>query len=1598
MKKITLFILLVAIGGATKAQAPDSINYQAIARNSAGIELGNKTISVQFILHQGSATGIKLMTDVHPSLTTNSFGLFTTYIGSGSGNMSGINWGTAGKVFLEVDIDTSGTATNWTSMGTSQFVSVPYAEYATYALSGIPGPTGPAGPAGATGPQGPTGNTGPQGPTGAAGATGSTGPQGPIGNTGPAGILQPGTITGQTPYWDNTTHWQLGTNLYNDGGNIGIGTNAAGSTALQVAGTITTNAIDITTGATAGYLLQSDGVGNGTWISPLTLSGFWKFAPNGIDIVNRNAGNVIMGQRTALPALHQNLQVYDSSGNGAAYFRGTSGATTVEVNGGTGYGMNVYNSGSSPTLNVYSQGSAPAIEAYSLAGSPGANALFLNGGCSTCTADVMYMQNGSMGTGVYLVNVPSANGSATLDAENFAAGPAGNFRLAGGNNASALTATTNGTGSAGYFTNTSGSATSPVVYINSTTNGKGLQLVDGTQAAGNVLVSDASGNATWAASPAGWLLNGNAGTNPGSNFIGTTDNASLVFRTNNTKHVLIDSVGHVGIGTIAPLSTLHVVDVDNATTANIVKQNATGGAGSFTISNAGNNGNVLNVSTTGGGFGINVSSLSGSAINAQSTGVGQTIAAKNTGGGTTIIGENTGTGVAGQFQIANAANNTFALEVSTNGTGSAAIITSSAAGAADGLDVNTSSTAAAASGLKVTTNGAGYTGYFYNASGGATAPAVYIATNTLGKGLQLHDGNQATGSLLVSQDPIGDATWESPTNALNSVAWLTTGNSGMVDGTNYIGTSDNKPLDFRVNNTISGRIDPTGPTFFGYKAGFANNNGSAPSNAGFGFEALAGNTTGTQNTSVGYQALLVNTTGSYNVAMGYGALSTNGTASYNVAIGADALQVNSTGANNTAVGYGALLGNTGGSSNTAIGWQSLYTNTTGSGNVALGVNSLFANTTGTTNTALGYFALQGNVNLSQNTAVGYYALYTQNFNSPGMLTDNVAIGFRALYTNNPTATTNSGEQNTAVGDYALTSNATGYSNTALGYQALYTNNGFFNTAVGDNALQLNTGNQNTAVGFNTLSATSSGGLNVAVGANALASNTGNNNTAVGYQALQINTANANTAIGFQALTANTSGVDNVAQGLDALMTNSSGNYNVAIGDYSLKLSTTSNNTAIGYQALAANTANANTAVGYDALLSNGAGTENTAIGAAALSSNAGGNYCSAVGVNALLNNTSGSNNTAIGFSALNGNTVMSQNTAIGYGALQLQNNNVSFATDNIAIGYQALFNNNPTTTSNGYQNVAIGDQALYSNTIGRFNTATGYQALYSNTTGIFNTAMGYIALNQNNGNDNCAFGYFALSGNMGGNDNVGVGEFVLSGNAGGSSNTAVGNSALSANTTGSDNTAIGYSANVATNNLSNATAIGYLASAGASNTIQLGNGSVTGLYFGTGGLSTTATAANVYYNNATGQFFRSTSSKRYKKDITDIKINTSLIYKLRPVSYLSKMDNTPHFGLIAEEVAQVIPELAEYAREKDVIKGSTSDKLIPDAVQYPLLSVLVLSEVQKHERVIKEQQQTIDQSKQQISILEAKLDKDQAEIAELKQMVNTMLKTQASIK
>mgnify|MGYP000548150763 CR=1 FL=1 len=141
-------------------------------------------------------------------------------------------------------------------------------------------------------------------------------------------------------------------------------------------------------------------------------------------------------------------------------------------------------------------------------------------------------------------------------------------------------------------------------------------------------------------------------------------------------------------------------------------------------------------------------------------------------------------------------------------------------------------------------------------------------------------------------------------------------------------------------------------------------------------------------------------------------------------------------------------------------------------------------------------------------------------------------------------------------------------------------------------------------------------------------------------------------------------------------------------------------------------------------------------------------------------------------------------------------------------------------------NVGVGTDALAANTSGSYNLGVGNGALYENTTGGYNIALGQEALSANKvGSNNTAIGRFALK-QATVNGNTAIGLESSRSNTTGRSNTSVGMFSLRSNKTGTGNSALGEGADVADTNLSNATAIGARAIVKASNTIQLGNGSI----------------------------------------------------------------------------------------------------------------------------------------------------------------------------
>ena len=237
-------------------------------------------------------------------------------------------------------------------------------------------------------------------------------------------------------------------------------------------------------------------------------------------------------------------------------------------------------------------------------------------------------------------------------------------------------------------------------------------------------------------------------------------------------------------------------------------------------------------------------------------------------------------------------------------------------------------------------------------------------------GLKIRNINSAAYTSAEASDKIvvADANGVLKTKdatALNATNWQITGNAGTT-AANFLGTTDDVPLNFKIDNTVAGNVSKTG-TSFGYKS----NVGSGVQNTAIGVEALAVNTTGFQNTGIGYYALQDNTEGVNNTAIGNETLLWNTTGSSNTAVGNYAIRLNTTGRGNTSMGHNSLSNNRTGNANIAIGENANNQNTTGSDNISIGNHSLLANLTGSRNIALGNLANVTGNNLTNAIAIGF---------------------------------------------------------------------------------------------------------------------------------------------------------------------------------------------------------------------------------------------------------------------------------------------------------------------------------------------------------------------------------------------------------------------------------------------------------------------------------------------------------------------------------------------------------------------------------------------------------------------------------------------------
>jgi hypothetical protein len=372
------------------------------------------------------------------------------------------------------------------------------------------------------------------------------------------------------------------------------------------------------------------------------------------------------------------------------------------------------------------------------------------------------------------------------------------------------------------------------------------------------------------------------------------------------------------------------------------------------------------------------------------------------------------------------------------------------------------------------------------------------------------------------------------------------------------------------------------------------------------------------------------------------------------------------------------------------------------------------------------------------------------------------------------------------------------------------------------------------------------------------------------------------------------------------------NFTTAEGTKALQnLTTGAANTAVGWYSLfSAGAANNNTGVGAGALaLTTTGADDNTAVGSVAMFLNTVGHDNVAIGTAALLYNVNGNWNNAIGAFALHDNIDGFNNNALGQAALF---KNIH-GTDNTAIGDSALLNNDITGNGFGGFNTAVGSGALFSNTDGEDNTAMGFQALYSNTISINNTAIGIQALYNSTGSGNTALGDFA--------------GFAL--------------------TTGSNNVHIGNQ--------------GFDSD---DNTIRIGAGQTATFIAGIEGTIVAGTTVVIDVN---GQLGVAASSERFKTEIKPMDKASEAILALKPVTFHYKKnldpDGTPQFGLVAEQVEKVNPDLV--ARD---------DEGKPYTVRYDAVNAMLLNEFLKEHKKVEKLEATVAELAEQLQKISAQME------------------------
>ena len=450
---------------------------------------------------------------------------------------------------------------------------------------------------------------------------------------------------------------------------------------------------------------------------------------------------------------------------------------------------------------------------------------------------------------------------------------------------------------------------------------------------------------TVAAAGTNWGLAGNAGTTPGTNFLGTTDKVDLVFKRGNVLAAQLGN-GITSFGTAALLANTDSLTMAIGFKAGLA--NTTGTGNQFVGYRSGQ------ANTTGGynqfsGFksGYNTTTGANNQFSGYQSGFSNTTGASNLFSGYKSGSSNT-TGSNNQFIGYNSGFN------NTTGSNSQFI------GYQSGYNTTTG----------VENQFSGYNSGFSNTSGYINQ---FIGSRS-GYNNTTGYNNQFSGYFSGSGNTTGNYNQFS---GFQSGYRNTTGNSNQFIGYQS-GSSNTTGSNSQFIGYQSGLSNTTGTQnqFNGFNSGQANTTGN--NNQFSGYQSGYSNTTGTQNQFSGYQSGYSNTTGNYNQFSGITSGYNNTTGYFNQFSGNQSGYFNTTGIKNQFTGYDSGINNTTGNQNQFSGYQSGLSNTTGSNNLFSGFNSGYNNTTGSNNTLLGYSSGVATAALTNATAIGSNAMVSQS--------------------------------------------------------------------------------------------------------------------------------------------------------------------------------------------------------------------------------------------------------------------------------------------------------------------------------------------------------------------------------------------------------------------------------------------------------------------------------------------------------------------------------------------------------------------------------------------------------------------------------------------